>query len=192
MGKSLKELIKDNSEKNKDLANLLKEFEESYIYRGLDFIDNKLRLSKYYPDSKITKGFDAVKDFMIYANVLGSLPGEKQEKYAKHLGYDKLLFTKYSLMYLIPLSAAKLTAALLTPPPVSVGFYIWSLTFLAEDITRLGYMLIKKRPIGSILYVELPYKVIKPALNKIRLRKKQKDITIETKNLNTSKNLNLS
>lgn len=195
MGKSLKDLLKEGSEKDKDLADLLKKLEESYIYKGLEFIDDKLRLSKYYPDSKITKGFDAVKDFMFYANILGILPGEKQEKYAKHLGYDKLLFTKYSLMYFFPLGAAKLAVALITPPPISIGFYVWSISFLAEDSVRLSYTLIKKKPIGSILYVEIPYRIIKPALNKIKLRKKkQKDLTpyLETKSLNTSNNLNLS
>lgn len=193
MGKSLKELLKDNSEKDKDLADLLKSLEESYVYKGLDFVDNKLRLSKYYPDSKITKGLDAVKDFMFYANILGALPGEKQEKYAKHLGYDKLLFTKYSLMYLFPLGAAKLAVALITPPPVSIGFYVWSITFLAEDFARLSYVLIKKKPVGSIVYAEIPYRIIKPALNRIKLRrKKRRENTIETKNLKTSNHLNLS
>ncbi len=194
MGKSLKELLKESSEKDKDLAELLKGLEESYIYKGLDFIDNKLRLSKYYPNSKITKGFDAVKDFIFYANILGVLPGEKQEKYAKHLGYDKLLFTKYSLIYFVPLGLAKLTVAMLTPPPVSIGFYAWSISFLAEDAARLSYILIKKKPIGSILYVELPYKVIKPAINRIKLtrKKKQKDINVETKDLNINSSLNLS
>lgn len=193
MGKSLKELLKDNSEKDKDLADLLKSLEESYIYKGLDFVDNKLRLSKYYPDSKITKGLDAVKDFMFYANILGVLPGEKQEKYAKHLGYDKLLFTKYSLMYLFPLGAAKLAVALITPPPVSIGLYAWSITFLAEDFARLSYVLIKKKPVGSIVYAEIPYRIIKPALNRIKLRrKKRRENTIETKNLKTSNHLNLS
>lgn len=195
MGKSLKDLLKEGSEKDKDLADLLKEVEESYIYKGLNFIDDKLRLSKYYPDSKITKGFDAVKDFMFYSNILGILPGEKQEKYAKYLGYDKLLFTKYSLMYLVPLGFAKLTVALITPPPVSIGFYVWSISFLAEDAARLAYILTKKKPIGSIVYVEIPYRIIKPVLNKIRLRKKKQKDTIpylETKSLNTSNNLNLS
>lgn len=195
MSKSLKDLLKEGSEKDKDLADLLKEVEESYIYKGLNFIDDKLRLSKYYPDSKITKGFDAVKDFMFYANILGILPGEKQEKYAKYLGRDKLLFTKYSLMYFFPLGLAKLTVALITPPPISIGFYAWSISFLAEDAARLAYILTKKKPIGSIVYVEIPYRIIKPALNKIKLRKKkQKDITpyLETNNLNTSNNLNLS
>ncbi len=195
MGKSLKDLLKEGSEKDKDLADLLKEVEESYIYKGLNFIDDKLRLSKYYPNSKITKGFDAVKDFMFYSNILGILPGEKQEKYAKYLGYDKLLFTKYSLMYFFPLGAAKLTVALITPPPVSIGFYIWSISFLAEDFVRLAYMLTKKKPIGSIVYVEIPYRIIKPALNKIKLRKKKQKDTVpylETNNLNTSNKLNLS
>ncbi len=195
MSKSLKDLLKEGSEKDKDLADLLKEVEESYIYKGLNFIDDKLRLSKYYPDSKITKGFDAVKDFMFYSNILGILPGEKQEKYAKYLGYDKLLFTKYSLMYFFPLGLAKLTVALITPPPVSIGFYVWSISFLAEDAARLAYILTKKKPIGSIVYVEIPYRIIKPVLNKIRLRKKKQKDTIpylETNNLNTSKNINLS
>lgn len=187
MGKSLKDLLKEGSEKDKDLADLLKEVEESYVYKGLNFIDDKLRLSKYYPNSKITKGFDAVKDFMFYANILGVLPGEKQEKYAKYLGHDKLLFTKCSLMYFFPLGAAKLTVALITPPPVSIGFYVWSISFLAEDAVRLAYMLTKKKPIGSIVYVEIPYRIIKPALNKIRLRKKKKEDTVpylETKSVN--------
>lgn len=195
MGKSLKELLKDNSEKDKDLADLLKELEESYIYKGLEFVDDKLRLSKYYPNSKITKGLDAVKDFMFYANILGVLPSEKQEKYAKYLGHDKLLFTKCSLMYFFPLGATKLAVALLTPPPISWGFYVWSITFLAEDFTRLSYTLIKKKPIGSIVYVEIPYRVIKPAFNHIKLRrkKKQEDVTpLETKDLNTTDSLNLS
>jgi len=195
MGKSLKELLKENPEKDKDLADLLKSVEESYIYKGLNFVDDKLRLSKYYPNSKITKGFDTVKDFMFYANILGVLPGEKQEKYAKYLRHDKLLFTKYSLMYFFPLGAAKLTMALLTPPPVSIGFYIWSISFLAEDAARLTYILAKKKPIGSIVYIEIPYRIIKPALNKIKLRKKKNKDSInnlETNNLNTSKNLNLS
>lgn len=200
MGKSLKERVKEGSEKDKDLVDVLREIEESYIYKGLDFIDRKLRLSEYYPNSKITKGFDAVKDFMFYSNILGCLPTEKQEKYTKHLGYDKLLFTKYSFMYLFPLCAAKLIVASTLPPPASTGMYTWGLIFLTEDCLRLTYMLAKKRPIGSLVYAEIPYRAIKPAFKYVSSLFKKKDENLEevttmstkSNDLNTEKNLTLS
>ena len=161
MGKSLKGLLKEYS-KDKDLSDLLKDFEESYIYRAIDWVDQSLRLSKYYPDSKFAKSIDFAKDFAFYANVLGVLPGEKQEKYAKHLGYDKLKFTKYSLIWGFTVDAIRFAAALTAPPPISFGLYVWGFAVFAEDCTRLSYTLIKKKPIGSFIYVEIPYRIIKP------------------------------
>lgn len=201
MDKSLNDLVKENSKNAKDLSGLLREWEESYIYKAIDWVDQSLRLSKYYPDSKLAKSVDSVKDFMFYGNVLGILPGEKQEKYAKHLGYDKLLFTKYSLIYGFTIDAIRFAAALATPPPISFGLYVWGFAVFAEDCTRLTYTLITKKPIGSFIYVEIPYRLLKPAFNYVNdlFKKKTKkkkykklDIDIKTKELNTSKFLDLS
>lgn len=203
MGKSLKELVKGDSKKDKDLSGLLKEFEESYIYRSIDWVDQSLRLTKYYPDSKIAQGVDFIKDFMFYANVLGILPTEKQEKYAKHLGYDNLKFTKYSLIWGFTVDAVRFAAAVTMPPPISIGLYIWGFAVFAEDCTRLSYTLIKKKPVGSIIYVELPYRVLKPIVKGVNLLfakrkdKKSDDVInpeqgtdVKAKNLN-SLNVNL-
>lgn len=202
MGKSLNELLKKDSKKEKDLGELLKEWEESYIYRAIDWVDHNLRLSKYYPDSKFARGIDFAKDFMFYANVLGILPTEKQEKYAKHLGYDKLKFTKCSLIYGFAFDAVRFAAALTTPPPISWGLYVWGFAVFAEDCARLSYTLIKKRPIGSFVYVEIPYRLLKPVFNCVNdlFKKKTKkkkddkklDIGIKSKDLNIHKFLDLS
>lgn len=165
--KSLTSLLDVDSQEGKDLGALLKKWEESYIYKAIDWIDQSLRFAKYRPDSKIAKSLDTVKDFMFYATILGILPGEKQEKYAKHLGYDKLKFTKYSLMYGFCVDAVRFATVAITSPPVALSLYIWGFAVFAEDCARLTYALLKKKPIGSFIYVEIPYRILKPAFNYI-------------------------
>lgn len=163
----LKNTSDNSSKEKKDLPTLLKKWEESYIYKAIDWVDHNLRLTKYYPDSKLAKSIDGIKDFMFYATVLGILPGKKQEEYAKHLGYDKLKFTKYSLIYGFSFDAFRFALALASPPTIAFGLYAWGFAVFAEDCTRLSYMLIKKKPIGSIIYVEIPLRILKPAFNYI-------------------------
>ena len=186
MGKSLQDIVKDS--KDKELTDLIKKIEDSYILKGLDWFDKKIMLKKYFPESKVAKGFDSVRDLIVYGNI-GAIPGDKQEKYTKHLGYDKLKFTKNAIVYGYLLGGLKLSLAVLSSPcmPVSAGFWALGLITLASSSTILTYSLITKNPFGAP-YIEIPYRVGKYLINK---KKKSKNID-ETKNLNTSNLLNLS
>lgn len=96
MRKSLQEII--SSIEDKDLSKLLTKVENSYIIKGLDHVDRKTNLERYFPESKAAKVFEFVRDLIFYGNI-GVIPGEKQEKYTKALNYDKLLFTRYSILW---------------------------------------------------------------------------------------------
>lgn len=186
---SLKELLEKDS-KDQDLVGLLRKVENSYICKGFDYLDNKVRLREHYPNSKLAKAIDFSKDFLFYSNVLGLLPGEKQEKYAKYLGHDKLTFMKYSLTYGFMLTGLKFTIALAFPTPIACGIYALGFITAADTIARLTYTLIKKKPIGSFIYTEFPYRILKPLLNKLS-RKKNHTYT-GTKDLNNHNNISLS
>ena len=178
--KNLKDLLDKESE-YKDLNKLLGKFENSYIYKGLDYIDKKYRISEYYPDSKLAKAIDFGKDAVFYTAVLGILPGEMQEKYTEHLGYDKFKFMKYSLAYGFLAPAVKIAVALFSPAPVALGLYAWASLSLADNLGRLAYIAVKKKPIGSLRYTEIPYRVIKPIFKRLRWQESQPD---EKKNIN--------
>ena len=185
--KSLQEIIEGT--KDKELADLIKKAENSYILKGLDWLDKKSMLKKYFPDSKVAKGFDYLRDLIFYGN-LGLIPGDKQEKYTEHLGYEKTKFTKNSLVYGFFLGSFKLGLALLSPvPAVSLGFYLMAAFTLTDDTARLTYFLITKKPVGTS-YVEVPYRLGKHLLKK--KKEKSKSTKTEAKSLNSSKFLDLS
>ena len=193
MSKSLKDLVEDSSKKKKDLTGILKEFEESYIYRGIDWVDKSLSLKKRYPDSKIAKSFDYGKDFLFYSSFLGILPQEKQEKYAEHMGYNPLKFTNYSLILGFTICGAKTATALISPDSIALSLYVWGGVLLLEDLTRLTYTLVKKRPIGSFIYTEIPYRVIKPIFKKINKFFNKRDNNLyQEKSIPQKDNLNIS
>ncbi|MBU4502573.1 MAG: hypothetical protein KKA79_08300 [Nanoarchaeota archaeon] len=184
--------IVEESEKNKELEDIIKEVESSYVLRGLKFVDNNIGLKKYFPDSKAAKGFDYMKDFLFYSAV-GFLPGEKQEKYAKGLGYDKLKFTKYSIAADIGSNVVKLGAMTLTTffPPASIGVGIWIAFSLTDSFARGGYVLVKKKPIGTIPFMEAPYRIGKHFLKKKQEKKELEELEENLKGEdNKSKDLN--
>lgn len=186
MKKSLQEIIKDSQDK--ELTDLIKKIEDSYILKGLDWFDKKLMLKKYFPESKVAKGFDSLRDLIFYGN-LGIIPGDKQEKYTKHLGYDKLKITRNAIVYGYLLGGFQLGLAILssTCAPVSIGFWALSLFTLANSSAILTYSSITKKPFGAP-YVEIPYRI-----GKCLLKKKEKaKSTYETKNLNNNTTLDLS
>jgi len=186
MKKNIEDIV-DNSE-DKELEKIIKEVESSYMIKGIEFVDKHFALEKYFPGSKAAKGFDYVKDFLVYSAV-GMFPGEKQEKYAKHLGYDKLKFSKYSIAFDLGFGAIKLALAGLSGFfPVFAGIGIWGVLSIADGASRAGYMLVKKKPIGIIPFVEMPYRI-----GKHFVKKRKKDVVdSESKNLNTFDNLNFS
>lgn len=58
----------------------------------------------------------------------------------------------------------------------------------ADNVTRTAYMFIRKKPIGSIIYTEWPYRLGKYLFKK----RKEKKLSEEAKNLNITDILNLS
>lgn len=187
MKKSLKEIIKESEDK--ELTDLVKKIEDSYLLQGLDWFEKNTKFKEYFPQSKIAKGFDCARDFFVYGNI-GLIPGEKQEKYTKHLGYDKRKFTKYSIPYGFMLGGLKLSAAYLSSPvfAVSLSFTLLGAVTVADDLARLTYLLITKKPIGTF-YIEIPYRLGKHFWKK---KKKNVETQKETKNLNSLNILNLT
>lgn len=190
MGKSLQDIIKGS--KDKDLTDLIRKIENSYILKGLDWFDKKSMLSRYFPESKVAKGVDSIRDLIVYGNI-GLIPGEKQEKYTEHLGYDKFKFTKNSILYGYLLGGFKLGLAVLSIPypPASIGFLTLGIFTVADDTARLIYLLTAKKPVGTS-YVEIPYRIGRYLLK----RKKEKESSIKledkTNSLNSSDILHLS
>lgn len=159
---------------DKELSDLVKKIEESYILKGLDWFEKKTKLKEYFPESKVAKGFDGLRDLLVYGHI-GFIPGDKQEQYTKHLGYDKLKFTKYSITYGFCLGGVKIGLAVLSSPllPVSASLWVLGIFTLADDSARLSYLLVTKKPVGTS-YIEIPYRVGKHLL-------KNKKKNVETK-----------
>lgn len=185
MEKKLQETIK--SSKNNSLTDIVKKKENSYVIKSLDYVDKRLRLKEYFPDSKVAKNFDRVKDFFVYSYI-GFLPGEKQKEYTEHLDHNSLKFTKYSVAYEFSLGFFKLGLACASPYfSIFAGLGIWSIINFADGFARIGYMSITKKPIGALPYTEWPYQIGKFLLKKRRNIKPDK-----SKSLNSSDFLDLS
>lgn len=182
MKKSLQDILKESG--GKDLG-LLRRLEDSYVMKGLDWFDKHSGFKKYFPDSKLAKISDIPRDLFVYGT-LGLIPGEKQEKYARYMGYDKLKFTRYSIAYGFALGAAKLGAAVLSSPvPIlSAGLGLWALVSFADSLARGFYIMFTGKPIGDLVYAEWPYR-----LGKYFFKKKRSPDT-ESKNLNSFATLN--
>lgn len=174
MKKSLQDILKEFG--GKDLG-LLRKLEDSYVMKGLDWVDKHLGFKEYFPDSMLARLSDIPRDLFIYGN-LGFIPGEKQEKYAKYMGYDKLKFTKYSIAYGFALGSAKLCAAVLSSPvPVlSAGLGLWALVSFADSLARAFYVMFTGKPIGDLIYVEWPYRLGKYFLKKKKCPDESKDL----------------
>lgn len=168
MRKSLQEIIA--SIEDKDLSNLLTKVENSYIIKGLDWVDRKSNLERYFPESKAAKVFEFVRDLFFYGGI-GTIPSVKQEKYTKALNHDRLLYTRYSILLGLIISGIKIGLASLSPyETISTGIGLWGLALFADDTTRAAYMFIRRKPIGDIIYMEGPYRLGK------YLFKKRKEI----------------
>lgn len=185
MEKSLQNILEDSEDK--DLADKLRKIENSYIIKGLEWIDKKSNLKSYFPNSKLAKVFEFPRDLFLYGNI-GMVPGEKQEKYAKKLGHDRFKFTKYSILLGLGIGCLKVGIAGLSATLISTGIGIWGLIIFADDLARTAYVLIKKKPIGSFIYTEWPYWLGKYLLR----RKEKKKLAIESEDLNSTSILNLS
>lgn len=198
--RGLKDKVKD-----KDLDGLLKNIEDSYVLKGIDWVDDTLKLKGYESKSHAwyekplkyaAKSLNFLRDVFLYGNI-GMLPGDKQEKYTQYLEYDNLKFTRYSLFYGFTIDAIRFAAALSAAGPVAFGLYTWGFVSFVDDSTRFFYALIKKKPIGSFVYAEIPYRIIKPLFeyitNPSKKKYKKQELIIEKENkLNNNTTLNLS
>lgn len=190
MKESLQEIIEEKPE-DKELTELIKKIEDSYILKGLGWFEKKTKLKEYFPESKIAESFDSLRDLIVYGNI-GLIPGEKQEKYTEYLGYDKLKFTKYSITYGFLLGGVKLGIAYLSNPVffVSMSFSMMGAFTITDDLARLTYLLITKKPVGTS-YVEIPYRLGKYFWKKEKEKRTDLKTQEKSKSLNSLKLLDL-